>query len=68
MGIIEFVALIALFVLCTAFMVIITVCQYRQTGRMDELSNDRKAMRDELTSLRERLKGLEVRKEFKGNE
>ena len=60
MGIIEFIALIAVFVLCVVFMVFVTISQYRLAGRLDELSDEKKMMRDELTGLRERLKKLEV--------
>ena len=60
MGIIEFIALIAVFVLCIVFMVFVTISQYRLAGRLDELSDEKKMMRDELTGLRERLKKLEV--------
>lgn len=60
MGIIEFIALIAVFVLCIVYMVVVTISQYRLAGRLDELSAEKKAMRDELTSLRERLKKVEV--------
>lgn len=64
MGIVEFVALIMLFVLSILFMIIITICQFRLVGRMDELQSDRKMMREELTSVRERLKGIEVKKDI----
>lgn len=63
MGIIEYFALICIFVLSIAFMILITICQYRLAGRLDELQDEKKMMREELTSLRERLKKMEVKNE-----
>lgn len=61
----EIIALISLFVFSTGFMCFVTFCQYRLEGRIDELQDEKKAMRDELTCLRERLKKLEIERDDK---
>lgn len=61
MSIVEFLALIVLFVGSITFMVLTAVSQSRLAGKLDSLSEDRRMMREELTCMRERLKELETK-------
>ncbi len=61
MSIVEFLALIVLFVGSITFMVLTAVSQSRLAGKLDSLSEDRRMMREELTCMRERLKEMETK-------
>ena len=58
---VEIIALIALFTCSIIFMVLITVSQSRLAKHMDILEERRETMRDEVDSVRERLKKLEIK-------
>ncbi len=64
--IVEVIALIALFTLSIAFMILITVSQSRLAKHMDTLDKNREMVREEIDSVRERLKKLEIKE--KGND
>lgn len=61
MSVVEFLALIVLFVGSITFMVLTAVSQSRLAGKLDSLSEDRRMMREELTCMRERLKEMETK-------
>lgn len=64
--IVEIIALIALFTLSIAFMILITISQSRLAKHMDTLDENREMVREEIDSVRERLKKLEIKE--KGND
>lgn len=58
---VEIISLLALFSCSIVFMVLITVSQSRLAKHMDVLEKRREAMREEVDSVRERLKKLEIK-------